>query len=152
MTLNNTLEQGRTKKSLDCPRILILNLKKNLKYGANMQIHQEQLEGNVYKINLQGRMDIPGTQEIDLKFSGMTAAPRKSIIVDFSGVDFLASIGIRTLLVNTKSVNNRGGKLVILNPDANIKKILLMAGIDTLIPIFNNLDSALAAVNQIGSS
>jgi anti-sigma B factor antagonist len=114
-----------------------------------MRIHEEQLEGNVYKINLEGRMDIPGTQEIDLKFTGMTAAPRKAFIVDISGVDFLASIGIRTLLITTKAINNRGGKLVILNPDTNVEKILLMAGIDTLIPIFNNLELALAAVNQV---
>jgi len=87
-----------------------------------MKIHDEQLEGDVYKINLEGRMDIAGTQAIDLKFTGMTAAPRKSIIVDISGVDFLASIGIRTLLVNTKAVNGRGGKLVILNPDATLKR------------------------------
>lgn len=117
------------------------------KQGAYMKIQGEQLDGDVYKISLEGRMDIIGTQEIDLKFTGMTAAPRKSIIVDISGVDFLASIGIRTLLVNTKAINNRGGKLVILNPDANIEKILLMAGINVLIPIFHNLESALAAVN-----
>lgn len=113
-----------------------------------MRIQGEQLDGDVYKISLEGRMDIIGTQEIDLKFTGMTAAPRKSIIVDISGVDFLASIGIRTLLVNTKAVNNRGGKLVILNPDDNIEKILLMAGIDVLIPIFKDLESAIAAVSQ----
>ncbi len=113
-----------------------------------MQIHCEQLEDDIYKINLEGRMDIMGTQDIDLKFTGMTAAPRQFIIVDLSGVDFLASIGIRTLLVNSKSVNNRGGKLVILNPDTNIEKILIVTGIDVLIPIFNNLELAVASINQ----
>ncbi len=113
-----------------------------------MQIYGEQLAGEVYKINLEGRMDIIGNQEIDLKFSGMTAAPRKFIIVDLSGVDFLASIGIRTLLVSSKAVNNRGGKLVILNPDSNIEKVLLMAGINVLIPIFNDLESAIGSFNQ----
>lgn len=113
-----------------------------------MRIASEQLDGDVYKINLEGRMDILGAQEIDLKFTGITAAPRKFFIVDLSGVDFIASIGIRTLLLNTKSVNNRGGKIVILNPDSNVEKTLLMAGIDVLIPIFKNLESALAAVNQ----
>jgi anti-sigma B factor antagonist len=113
-----------------------------------MQINCEQLNENVHKINLEGRMDIPGAQEIDLKFTGMTAAPRKFFVVDLSGVDFLASIGIRTLLLNTKAVNNRGGKIVILNPDANIEKILLMAGIDVLIPIFKDLESALAALGE----
>ena len=116
-----------------------------------MQIHGEQLDGDVYKINLEGRMDIAGNQEIDLKFTGMTAAPRKFIIVDMFGVEFLASIGIRTLLLNAKAVNSRGGKLVILNPNENIEKILLTAGINVLIPIVNDLAAALAAFNQAES-
>lgn len=113
-----------------------------------MRIDSEQLDGDVYKINLEGRMDILGAQDIDLKFTGIMAAPRKFFIVDLSGVSFIASIGIRTLLLNTKAVNNRGGKIVILNPDTNVEKILLMAGIDLLIPIFNNLELAFAALNQ----
>ncbi len=112
-----------------------------------MKINGEQLDNDIYKINLEGRMDIAGAQEIDLKFTAMTGSPRKYFIIDFSGVDFLASIGIRTLLINAKAVNNRGGKMVILNPDDNIEKILTMAGIDVLIPLFNDLESALAVLN-----
>jgi anti-sigma B factor antagonist len=111
-----------------------------------MHINCEQLEDEIFMLTLNGRMDIPGTQEIDLKFTGMTASPRKFFIVDLAGVDFLASIGIRTLLLNTKAITNRGGKMVILNPDANIEKILLMAGIDALIPIFKDVASARAAL------
>ena len=113
-----------------------------------MRIHCEQLADEIYKINLEGRMDIIGTQDIDLKFTGMTAAPRQFIIVDLSGVDFLASIGIRTLLINAKAVKDRGGKMVLLNPDINIEKVLLVTGIDVLIPIFDSLELATESINQ----
>lgn len=113
-----------------------------------MNINCEQLDDDVYKINLEGRMDILGNQEIELKFSAMTCSPRKFFIVDLSLVDFMASIGIRTLLVNTKAINGRNGKCVILNPSETVEKILVMAGIDTLIPIFNSLELAVAAVRQ----
>ena len=113
-----------------------------------MEINCEQLDGDIYKINLKGRMDIPGNADIELKFSGMTAAPRKLFIVDLAEVSFIASIGIRTLLLSTKAIHNRGGKIVILNPDSQIKKILLMAGIDMVTPIIDTLDLALAALNQ----
>ena len=66
-----------------------------------MEINCEQLDGDIYKINLKGRMDIPGNEEIELKFSGMTAAPRMLFIVDLTEVNFIASIGIRTLLLST---------------------------------------------------
>jgi len=110
-----------------------------------MNIEMESLEGGTIKINLAGRMDVQGTQEIDLKFNSYTAKQR-SIIVDMSAVDFLASIGIRTLLLVAKAVTGREGKLVLLNPDSNVTKILQMAGIDTLIPICRTLEEARAAV------
>ncbi len=113
-----------------------------------MEINCELLDGDIYKITLKGRMDIPGNAEIDIKFSGMTGAPRKLFIVDLSEVNFIASIGIRTLLLSTKAIHNRGGKIAILNPDSQVKKILLMTGVDNIIPIVDNLESALAAMNQ----
>ena len=112
-----------------------------------MEINCEQLDGDIFKINLKGRMDILGNEDIDLKFSGATAAPRKFFIVDLSEVNFIASIGIRTLLLIAKATHNRNGKIVILNPDSQVKKILLMAGIDLVIPIIDTLDLAIAAMH-----
>ena len=65
---------------------------------------------------------------------------------DASGVDFLASIGIRPLLLSAKAVSSRGGKLVFLNHDANVTHILEMAGVDTLIPICRSLNEARSAI------
>ena len=110
-----------------------------------MKIDSETLENGVLKISLAGRMDVQGTQEIDLKFNGYTATQR-AVIVDMSGVDFLSSIGIRTLLLAAKAILHRGGKMVLFNPDATVTNILKMAGIDTMIPICQSLDEARAAV------
>jgi len=110
-----------------------------------MNIEAESLDGGIQKISLAGRMDVQGAQEIDLKFTSYTAN-KTAVIVDLSGVDFLASIGIRTLLMSAKAVSSRGGKMVFLNPDTNVTHILAMAGIDTLIPIFRSLDEAQSAV------
>ena len=111
-----------------------------------MEINCEQLDGDIFKINLKGRIDILWNEDIDLKFSGATAAPRKFFIVDLSEVNFIASIGIRTLLLIAKATHNRNGKIVILNPDSQVKKILLMAGIDMVIPIVDTLDLAIAEI------
>ncbi len=111
-----------------------------------MNIEAENLDNGILKLALSGRMDVQGTQEIDLKFTGHTAN-RKAVIVDLSAVSFLASIGIRTLLLSAKAVTGRGGRMVLLNPDANINSVLQMAGIDTLIPICRSLDEARSAVS-----
>jgi anti-anti-sigma factor len=110
-----------------------------------MQIESETLDGGIVGIKLAGRMDVQGAQEIDLKFTAYTARQR-AVVVDMSAVDFLASIGIRTLLLTAKAISQRGGKMVLLNPDANVTHILEMAGIDTLIPICRSVDEARSAL------
>jgi anti-anti-sigma factor len=111
-----------------------------------MRISEEVLDGEVYKVALSGRMDIQGVGEIETRLVGMTASPRMRIIVDMAAVPFMSSIGVRALLMNAKAVGRRGGKLVLLGPDANVKGVLETAGIDQLIPVCATLDEALAKV------
>ena len=111
-----------------------------------MEISEDQLAGNVTKINLSGRMDIGGVGQIETKLAGMTAAPRTAIIIDMSQVPYMSSIGIRALLTNAKAVGRRGGKLVIFGLQDNVKNVLTMSGIDQIIRILDTQESAAQAV------
>ena len=111
-----------------------------------MDINHEQLDGSILKINLSGRMDVAGSQAIDGKFAELTASLGKAVIVDLSKVAFLASIGIRTLLLNAKALKSRGGKMVLLNPDAGVAKVLEISGVDMIISVFRDLKAACTAL------
>ena len=113
-----------------------------------MEITEEQLQDDVFKINLAGRMDIEGVGRIETKLAGMTASPRMAIIVDMSGVPYMSSIGIRALLMNAKAVGKRGGKLALLSAEKNVKHVLVTSGIDRIISICDNLDEAVAKVKS----
>lgn len=111
-----------------------------------MELKTEVIEGGITAIRLNGRMDMRGAQEIDIKFAGATAVNQGAFIVDLSQVDFLASIGIRTLLLSAKAVKARGGRLVLFKPTELVAGVLEMAGINDIIPVFHELDAARAAV------
>lgn len=111
-----------------------------------MQIDHEQLDRSVLKINLSGRMDVAGIQQIDGRLAELIAAPSNAIIVDLLKVDFITSVGIRTLLIHAKALRARGGRMVLLNPDANVARVLGISGVDTIISVFRDLDAACAAV------
>lgn len=112
-----------------------------------MEMKVEELDGGVTKVTLSGRLDTTGAGQIDLKFSTIAGA-RRSIIVDMSGVSFLASLGIRVLLIGAKAAASKGGKMVLLSPDPNVVAVLKSARIDTLIPLINDWDEAVAAVSR----
>lgn len=110
-----------------------------------MEISDEALAGGVHRISLSGRMDLQGAQRIDVRLAGMTAAPRKAIVIDLSGVTFLASIGIRSLLLAAKGVEGRGGHVALTGASPLVRKVLETAGIDTIIPLHDDLAAAVAA-------
>ena len=111
-----------------------------------MELSTETIDGDIVIIRLAGRMDMRGAQQIDLKFTGITAVDAGAFMVDLSQVDFLASIGIRTLLMSAKTVKARGGRLVLFKPTPLVAGVLEMAGIADLIPVFHDLDAARAAL------
>jgi len=111
-----------------------------------MDIDHEQLDGRILKINLAGRLDVAGSPEAEAKLAELTAAPNSAVIVDLSKVAFLASVGIRTLLLTAKALRSRGGRMVLLNPDASVAKVLEISGVDMIISVFRDLNAACAAL------
>lgn len=109
-----------------------------------MRMEQTELDGGVLKITLDGSLDIAGAGEVDLPFM-LVAGSRDKVIVDLTGVDFLASIGVRTLVKTAKPIAQRGGKMVLVNPNEAVHKVLVSTGMDTLVPIVDDEASAVAA-------
>jgi anti-anti-sigma factor len=110
-----------------------------------MDISVDDLAGGITKVVLRGRFDTTGAVVVELPFNKIVTEQRK-IIVDLSAVNFLASYGIRVLLVGAKIAKSKGGSLVILCPDNNVAKVLRTAGMDSLIPIHETEAAATAAL------
>ncbi len=108
-----------------------------------MDLEIENEENGITRLLLTGRMDIDGTLEVDGKFNEISKAKDK-LIVDLSKVEFLASLGIRTLVMGAKAVSSKGGNMVLLNPQAGVERVLRSSGIDSVIPIAADLNAAIA--------
>jgi len=107
-----------------------------------MELRTEELPNGIKVIILAGRMDIAGAQEIDLRFTTLTATQKALIAVDLSGVTFLASIGIRTLVTSARALAGRGGSMAFVRPLPLVEQTLIAAGIDSIIPIYGDVDQA----------
>jgi anti-anti-sigma factor len=107
-----------------------------------MEISVETLESGIKKITLRGRMDIEGTNEIALRLSSETSTEKSGVVVDLSDVDFMASVGIGVLVRAYKALKLRGGKMVILNPQKVVELVLDRTLVNTLIPVYYDLQTA----------
>jgi anti-anti-sigma factor len=109
-----------------------------------MNLEVNQLDDSIKQLKLSGRLDVKGTNEIENSFSAHVTSGAIFILIDMSEVEFLASTGMRLLLLNAKVLAKRNGKMVLLKPQPLIKEALIMVGFDELIPIYDDFEEALA--------
>ena len=106
-------------------------------------ITHDDVGQDLRRIMISGRLDTTGTDSIAAKLAELTAAPKKSVVVDLTGLKFLASIGIGTLVSSAKAVKARGGKMVLVVDESSTVMMSLEAtGIDQLIPVFKTSSDA----------
>lgn len=117
-----------------------------------MTLTATRLPSGVLKIDLAGRLDIEGANAIDLQFTVLVSAQQTLAVVDLTDVDFLASLGIATLVRNAKSNRLRKGNLVLLNPRPNVAQVLASTRVDQVVPVCYGLDEAIARVQAIPAS
>ena len=86
-------------------------------------------------LGLDGSLNLAGADQIKAQFLALTAAQKKSAIVDFSKVDFVASMGMRLLIAATKPLAREGKKLIVLNPQPEVDKVLEAAGMTNVLAI-----------------
>lgn len=111
-----------------------------------MRMQVEEIAPGVSKANLVGRLDIGGSQEIDLAFNALIGSCR-GLIVDLSQVDFIASMGLRTLIVGARTMARKGGRMVLFRPVIAVEAVVISSGTDNVVPILRNLDEAVRAVS-----
>jgi anti-sigma B factor antagonist len=117
-----------------------------------MTLTSTDLPDGIRKIDLIGRLDLEGANAIDLKFTVLTSTDQTLSVVDLSGVDFLASIGISTLVRGAKAAKLRRGNLVLLSPRPNVAAVLASTRIDLMIPVCQTLDQARLVLKERPSS
>ena len=107
-----------------------------------MELAVERLDNGIKKITLRGKMDIDGTNQIDLRLSAETSVERAYVVVDLSEVDFMASVGIGVLMRSYKALKLRGGKMAFLSPQKVVELVLDRTLVNTLIPVYYDLKTA----------
>ena len=114
-----------------------------------MNLVCSDLPDGVRKIDLIGRMDIDGTNAVDLRLISLVATNKYDVIVDLSALEFIASLGLSVLVQAAKTASLRGGSLALLKPRPNVRKVLVSTRIAERIPVYEELEQARAALPSL---
>ena len=114
-------------------------------WGVHMSVTTEDLEGGVTRVILDGRLDIVGGAAVEPPMN-LIGESKNAVLVDLQKVIFIGSVGLRALFGPVQAIKSRGGRIVLFGPNEMVEKVLKTSGIDTIVPIHHELQSALAAL------
>jgi len=101
--------------------------------------------GDVLVIGMPSRLDAVGVAAIENQLSEAITAHKGKTLADMSGVSFVASLALRMMLTNLKSIQSMGGDLRLSGMQPQITDIFRKSRFDTLFKIYSDREEALAA-------
>ena len=106
-------------------------------------------------VSLSGDLDIDSSTEFSARVDAVTSAAAVHVIVELSGVQFIDSSGLNSLVVGARATEHRGGSFVIAAPSRYVARVFDLVRLGESIDIVGSVDKAMAlhtAVNaQAGS-
>lgn len=104
---------------------------------------KEKKIGEVLILELHGRLDAVSTPDIEKKVFDYINGGQYKLILDFSGVDYISSAGMRMLLSTTKKLKGLSGHLVLCSITTNVMDVFKMSGFDHVLELSADKDEAL---------
>ncbi len=114
---------------------------------SSTSIEHEDLAEDLRCIRLAGRLDMVGVGEIEMRFTSLAASKAMKVLVDLTGVSFLASVGLRCIIHSAKALDQKGGKMVLLlGYNTVVRGTLDTVGVSEIIPVCHDAAAAMAAL------
>ncbi|MBT3394455.1 MAG: STAS domain-containing protein [Waddliaceae bacterium] len=103
----------------------------------------DEKKGEVLVLNVGGRLDAASSPIIEKSVFEFIDAGNRKIVLNFSGVAYLSSAGMRLLLSSTKRLKSLEGNIVVCCLSDMVMDVIKMAGFDHILNIQASEDEAL---------
>lgn len=115
--------------------------------GQGITVKQETKQGTV-AFYLEGRLDGLNASDVHeylLDELGKLHKNGDNVIVNFEGLKYISSAGIRTMLVVAKHIRKRDGECVFCALTPHVNKVFQISGLDNILKIYPDEAKALTA-------
>lgn len=92
-----------------------------------MELQDEQVDGTTV-VTAKGRLDASASAAFADRVSGLIATPNPRLLIDFSGIDFVSSAGLRAVLVLLKKVQAAGGRFALCGVSEPVREVFDITG------------------------
>lgn len=93
-----------------------------------------------------GQIDHPNAESLNQALAPILAASTdgmRALVLDFSGVDYISSMGLRVLLMAARTLRARDARIALTAARPNVKEIFDIARFNHVLEIFPTVRTAL---------
>ena len=93
---------------------------------SNLQISKE-VTGDLLTVHLSGDLNIKTSPYLEEELKKSIGGVKK-LVLDFAGVEYISSAGLRVLLAMEKAMRRQQGSMTLLHVNPAVKEIIRLAG------------------------
>ncbi len=105
---------------------------------------RSDIKGDVLVLRFSGRLDALTTPDLEKQVHQFIDRGQHKLLLDFSGVDYISSAGMRMLLATTKKLKSLSGQMILCAMSVNVMDVFKMSGFDHVLQISPNETEALS--------
>jgi anti-anti-sigma factor len=110
----------------------------------------ERRAGSAVVLAPAGRIDMGTADQLRDRLIPMVTNAGKageSVVLDFSGVDYISSAGLRVLMLAAKEARATGSKIAVAGLQPLVNEIFQISRFDKVLPCHAGVDEAIKAVS-----
>ena len=112
-----------------------------------MELKEEPV-GAVCVVTARGRLDGNTSGQFGERFDQLIGAGQSKLLVDFSGVDFVTSAGLRIVLTVLKKVKAANGAFALCAVQAQVREVLDITGFTSMMQIHADRAGGISALQN----
>jgi anti-anti-sigma factor len=108
-----------------------------------MAVETKQLESGVAVIVISGRLALGGeTEKLSAALDKLLTLDSKQIVFDISGLEYVDSSGVGTLVSCLTKLKKAGGQMKVAGANPRIRRIFSMTGVESMMSLYDSVAAA----------
>lgn len=103
-------------------------------------------EGGAAVVTVKGRIDAVTAPEFETGLLALMAGGEVTMVINFSGLEYISSAGLRSILSVAKQLKTKSGKLLFTGLKGLVKDVFKISGFGSIFSIFETEADALRQV------
>lgn len=92
------------------------------------------VDGNAARVTIEGKLSVATSPELEAEITGLPETVC-DFDLDLAGLEYISSAGLRVLVSTQKLAAQRGGSMVLRNPNDEVADIFDMTGLSDVFTI-----------------